>query len=299
MEKSRKNLHPANRFNQPYDFGKLTQYVPELKPYLIDQPGKTLSIDFNNPKAVFLLNKALLESEYKITNWTILPGSLCPPIPSRLNYIHHLSEILEPSDSIINALDIGTGSNLIYPILGHLEKSWNFVASEVHLPSIRHAQQLLNYNKHLKKHIQLRHQMNRDHVLQGVIQPGEYFHLVLCNPPFFKSAQEHRQSIERKNKGLHQQTKSHDSNFGGLNNELWYPGGEKNFVMQMIYDSFKLRNQIGICTVMISNKDHIRPLMAILEYHHIPVQIIPMSQGNKISRVLCWHLSPTGQRPKH
>src|SRR5690606_24621412 len=227
--------------------------------------------------------------EYPIRDWNLLAGSLCPSIPSRLNYIHYLADQLTVTDHPVRALDIGTGSNLIYPILGHFEKNWHFVGSEIHHPSIQHARHFLNRNKHLKKYIELRQQEHTEHILQGIIQQGEYFDVVLCNPPFYRSAEDYRATLVKKNQKLHGRIQSNASNFQGLSNELWYPGGEKKFISQMIYESLSLRNQIGLCSVLISNKEHIPPLRAILEYHGIScISVIPMHQGNKVSRVLCW-----------
>lgn len=289
MEKTVKNLHSKNRFNRRYDFGKLVQVVPELKSHLINLGADQVSIDFGNPQAVFLLNKALLESEYPIRDWRILAGSLCPSIPSRLNYILYLSDHMTASDRPVRALDIGTGSNLVYPLLGHFEKNWHFVGSEVHHPSIQHARHLLNRNKRLKKYIELRKQEQTEHILQGIIQPGEYFDVVLCNPPFYKSAEDYRATLQKKNQKLHGRNQSDASNFQGLGNELWYPGGEKKFIRQMIYESLSLKDQIGLCSVLISNKDHIKPLRAILEHQGVnSISVIPMLQGNKASRILCW-----------
>src|SRR5690606_26612958 len=112
MEKNKKNLHPQNRFNRPYDLQKLVNTVPELSSYITTKIDHKSSVDFSDPQAVFLLNKALLESEYAIKDWNILPGSLCPPVPSRLNYIHYLSDILGERNTPVRVVDIGTGSNL-------------------------------------------------------------------------------------------------------------------------------------------------------------------------------------------
>lgn len=292
MEKNKKNLHPQNRFNRPYDLQQLVNTVPELSSYITTKLDQKYSVDFSDPQAVFLLNKALLESEYAIKDWNILPGSLCPPVPSRLNYIHYLSDILGERNTPVRVVDIGTGSNLIYPILGHLEKGWDFIATEIHLPSIQHAKQFLSKNKTLKNHIQIRHQQDKERILQGVLKSEEYIDAVLCNPPFFRSAAEYQQNLQRKNQKLYGQASSTvKSNFQGLGNELWYPGGEKKFILKLIYESLELKDQIGICSSLVSNKDHLKSLIAVLDYHGVQHQIIPLAQGNKVSRLLYWHLN--------
>ncbi|WP_312696713.1 23S rRNA (adenine(1618)-N(6))-methyltransferase RlmF [Sphingobacterium mizutaii] len=293
MEKNSKNLHPRNKFNQEYDFKKLIKHVHQLKKHIVVLPDGRQSLDFRDPESVFLLNKALLESEYKVNNWDLLNGSLCPSIPGRLNYIHYLADLIQPKNpKKVNVLDIGTGSSLIYPILGFLEYHWNFVASDTHIPSIQHAHKILNDNPYLKKGIKIRQQENSDHILKGIIQPNEYFEAILCNPPFYKSREDYRQTVLKKNQKLHQETESTKTNFQGLSNELWFPGGEKKFISNMIYESFDLRDQIGLCSVLVSDKDNLKPLKAILEYHKTEdVKVTQMNQGNKINRILSWRLN--------
>ncbi|MFO6285112.1 RlmF-related methyltransferase, partial [Pseudomonas aeruginosa] len=59
---------------------------------------------------------------------------LCPQVPGRADLIHHLADLLAgdsgevPKDATI--LDIGTGANLIYPLIGAHEYGWRFTASE-------------------------------------------------------------------------------------------------------------------------------------------------------------------------
>ena len=293
MEKSSKNLHPRNKFNQDYDFSKLIKYVHILKKHIIPTPDGRKTIDFKNPESIFLLNKALLESNYSIKGWEILEGSLCPSIPGRLNYIHYLADLIDKNDSKnIKILDIGTGSGLIYPILGNKEYGWKFVGSETHKPSILQAKEIISKNTELYKAIEVREQENSKEILKGVIKPGEFYDAVMCNPPFFKSWNDYQITLKKKNQKLHKESENDSSNFQGLPNELWYPGGEQKFITQLIYDSFAFKDQINICSSLVSNKETLKPLKAILEYHKIKnIQVTKMIQGNKITRILSWQLS--------
>ncbi|WP_262709152.1 RlmF-related methyltransferase [Sphingobacterium daejeonense] len=60
------------------------------------------------------------------------------------------------------------------------------LAAETHIPSIQHANKILNDNPYLKKGIKIRQQENPEHILKGIIQPNEYFDAVLCNPPILQ-----------------------------------------------------------------------------------------------------------------
>ena len=46
-----------------------------------------------------MLNRALLKADYGIDFWDIPPNYLCPPIPGRVDYIHHLADLLARSNN--------------------------------------------------------------------------------------------------------------------------------------------------------------------------------------------------------
>jgi 23S rRNA (adenine1618-N6)-methyltransferase len=87
-------LHPRNAHGDRYDFTALTHACPELKPMIAVNKYGDESIDFSNPKAVKLLNKALLKFFYKIDDWDIPSGYLCPPIPGRADYVHYIADLI-------------------------------------------------------------------------------------------------------------------------------------------------------------------------------------------------------------
>ncbi len=127
------NLHPRNLHRNRYDFELLISNCPELKQYIGINKHQIETIDFSNPKAVKVLNKALLKTYYHIDFWSIPANYLCPPIPGRADYIHYIADLLAasnngtiPTESSILGLDIGTGANLIYPILGNAIYNWSF-----------------------------------------------------------------------------------------------------------------------------------------------------------------------------
>src|ERR1035437_1265681 len=87
-------LHPRNRHRERYDFTLLCKSYPDLKRYVALNAYNDESIDFSNAEAVKALNKALLKHYYDISFWDIPAGYLCPPIPGRADYIHHIAELL-------------------------------------------------------------------------------------------------------------------------------------------------------------------------------------------------------------
>ena len=85
-------FHPKNKHHGKYDFKTLIAANPDLATFVAVNEFGTETIDFANPDAVKMLNKALLLHFYGLKNWDIPKGFLCPPIPGRADYIHYLYE---------------------------------------------------------------------------------------------------------------------------------------------------------------------------------------------------------------
>ena len=213
------NLHRNNRHKNGYDFTLLCQTYPALQQFIRNNKfNNQPTIDFSNSDAVVALNAAILAKDYQIKYWQIPKGYLCPPIPGRVDYIHHLAELLENSlnnkkvkqhlhqlnlmESSISAVDIGTGASCIYPILGQREYNWRFVASDIDPTSVQAASDIIKKNKGLSQAITCRLQPNVESIFKDIIQKDEFYHLTLCNPPFHASVEEAAAGTQRKNKNL-------------------------------------------------------------------------------------------------
>ncbi|MCF1438579.1 MAG: RlmF-related methyltransferase, partial [Shewanella sp.] len=160
VKMSGKRLHPNNPMNLDYDFEALIAAQPKLKPFVKPNPYGTLSVDFSDPQAVRLLNCALLAHHYGIRNWDIPNGFLCPAVPGRADYLNHLADLLAAGGKIprgqkVSVLDIGTGANGIYPLVGHQTFGWRFVASDIDPVSLENFSGILVGNQ-LADHIELR-----------------------------------------------------------------------------------------------------------------------------------------------
>ena len=113
QEKSR--LHSRNINRERYDLVALIIANPELKSYVKPNKFGDDSVDFSNLKAVKQLNTSILNHYYGIENWDFPDENLCPPIPGRADYIHHIADLLSgsnfgriPVGDKITCLDIGT-----------------------------------------------------------------------------------------------------------------------------------------------------------------------------------------------
>ena len=279
-----KGLHPKNKFNKGYNFDNLIINNPLLKEFISKNKYDNLSIDFSNPKAVKELNKALLFSYDKISVWDFPDENLCPPIPGRLDYIHHLADLLSSQENI-KILDIGTGATCIYPLLGVAEFNWQFVGTDIDLDSLDSAQDIIDDND-LDSNIQLRQQFDEQHILKGILEEGDAFTATMCNPPFYKSAEEAQGANKRKNRNLGNNAVR---NFSGNNNELWYVGGEKAFLHNYLYESSLFPKASKWFTSLVSKKENVVSLeksskkLGVKEF-----KVVAMHQGNKVTRIVCW-----------
>ena len=279
-----KGLHPKNKFKNGYNFDELIIKNPALKEFVAKNQFDTVTIDFSNPEAVRELNKALIFSLDKISNWNFPKENLCPPIPGRLDYIHYLADFLSLKGEA-KILDIGTGATCIYPLLGVSEYDWNFVATDIDLDSLDIAQDIIDDNK-LREKIELRQQFKEENILKGIIVDGDSFSAVMCNPPFYKSAEEAQGANGRKSRNLGNNAVR---NFAGNNNELWYIGGEKAFLHNYLYESSLYRTSSKWFTSLVSKKENVKSLeKSSKKLGATEFKVIPMQQGNKVTRIVAW-----------
>lgn len=291
-------LHARNLHRSRYDFPQLIQSCPELAPFVSPNPYGDLSINFSDPIAVKMFNKALLKHFYGIRYWDIPKDYLCPPIPGRADYIHYLADVLSlhnngqvPTGPKIQVLDIGVGANCIYPIIGRQSYGWKFVGSDIHPASVKSAQFIVEANPNLTKAIQIRLQKTPTHIFHGVIKPSDRFDLTLCNPPFHASQDEAHATATQKLKKL---GKAFDRskvvlNFGGQKNELWCDGGEERFVCQMVQESTQFAEQCLWFSTLVSKKTTLPMLLKTLQNSKaVEVKTIKMTQGQKESRFVAW-----------
>lgn len=299
-------LHPRNRHQGRYDFAALIAVEPRLKAFVIINPYGKQSIDFASPAAVRVFNAALLKQLYGIKDWQIPEGYLCPPVPGRADYIHGLADLLAsdakgviPRGAGFTALDVGTGANCIYPLLGQHDYGWRFIASDIDAQALANARQTLRANA-LDKVIELRLQSDKSAFFKGVLRADERIVCTLCNPPFHSSAAEASTGSERKWRNLGKQDpqrKLPALNFGGKSNELWCKGGELTFVRNMIKESKDYAEQVLWFTTLVSKSAHIRLLQRVLkQVGAVDVQVCSMAQGQKQSRFLAWTFHTAEQR---
>ena len=292
-----KTLHPRNFHNDRYDFSTLIKSQNDLKEFVKPNKYGDLSIDFANSNAVIALNKALLSHFYGIKNWEIPKGYLCPPIPGRADYIHHIADLLAlsnngkiPKGKTIKGLDVGVGANCIYPIIGVSIYGWQFLGSDIEKVSIESVLKIIDSNEILKENITIKQQENPSNIFVNIINKDEKYDFTLCNPPFHKSLEEALAGNKRKVQNLTKQKNTKSAlNFGGKNNELWCEGGEIAFIKNMIKESLKFPKNCLWFTTLVSKKENLPFIYKSLkDIKAVEVKTIEMAHGQKISRIVAW-----------
>uniref|UniRef100_A0AAV1TYH4 U6 small nuclear RNA (adenine-(43)-N(6))-methyltransferase n=1 Tax=Peronospora matthiolae TaxID=2874970 RepID=A0AAV1TYH4_9STRA len=263
--------HDRNRYkHKAPDFYALGQQYAEFRHYLrnVDDVNCRASLAWDDPFAVRELTKTLLLHDFGL-HWEIPINRLCPPLPNRLNYLHWIEDLLRQADwskfvgqeqdlkttavneEIVSGIDVGTGANCIYALLGATMNKWRFIATEIDAESFACAKENVSRN-HLEAFITVK----RTHTNRLLAEPlegeplGHKFHFVMCNPPFFDNMDEADTNPE--------------SSCMGSTNEMVFPGGEVAFIGRMIADSKDLQNRVLWFTSMVGRKASLRKLLALL-----------------------------------
>ena len=296
-QQKKTRLHSRNKNRERYDLNALTTSNPELVNYVKPNKYGEDSVDFSNPIAVKILNKALLNHYYGIKNWEFPDENLCPPIPGRADYIHHIADLLcennlgtIPIGDKIICFDIGVGANCIYPIIGVTEYDWKFIGSDIDPKSIASAQNIVNANAVLKNKIECRLQIDSNDVFYGIISREEKIDLSICNPPFHSSLEDAQKGTRRKVKNLSGKTiKTPQLNFAGISNELICDGGEHKFIHNMIRESRNFSKNCYWFSTLVSKQSNLKGIYKALEKNEAKqIKTIPMGTGNKSSRIVAW-----------
>lgn len=290
-------LHIRNKNRERYDLEALKVAVPELADHITINKYDAQSVDFANPVAVKLLNKALLNHYYGIKNWEFPVENLVPPIPGRADYLHYMADLLGqsnfgelPEGDTIKVLDIGVGASCIYPIIGVTEYGWNFIGSDIDAQSIESSTNIVNSNPSLEGKVECRLQKDPKAFFTGILSKDEKIDFSMCNPPFHSSTEEAQKVSHRKVKNLSgKKSAKVELNFAGISNELICEGGEAKFIHNMITESQDFAKNCFWFTTLVSKQSTLKGIYKSLnEMEVAQVKTIPIGTGNKSSRIIAW-----------
>ncbi|XP_035784575.1 U6 small nuclear RNA (adenine-(43)-N(6))-methyltransferase-like isoform X2 [Anopheles albimanus] len=286
-----KFMHYRNRYREKPDYQELVKQFPELaKVATVDMKGN-IKLDYKNKETVQLLTKCLLLKDFGLT--LELPSNkLVPTLPLRLNYIHWLEDIGSVIDWMgsrkgIHGIDIGCGASCIYPLLAVVQSNrrWNMLAIEINELSLISARANVAANN-LADYITVVPQpAEGSTLLINVLKdfPNKNFDFCMCNPPFYDSvaSQEVCNRTGKRRKPTNAPT--------GSGEELCTPGGEVQFVGQLIRESLVLKDRISVYTTMIGHKQSYEEILRILKRNNIHnVTMSRLCQGNTTRWSVAW-----------
>ena len=116
-----KFMHPRNPYKTPPNFKRMAIDFPEFRKFVTQELSGKIKLDFNNPSALKMLTETLFLKDFQLTV-QIPSGCLVPTLPSRMNYLLWIEDLLKQlpkkDPSKIHGLDIGAGAAPVYPLLG-------------------------------------------------------------------------------------------------------------------------------------------------------------------------------------
>ncbi len=287
-------MHPQNPYQDRYDLKRLAKQHTALQQHIVLNPSGENSIDFSDSNAVYALNKAILLADFKLTAYELPTGYLIPPIPGRLDYLLHVRDLLSElfnrgADAKLRGLDIGTGANGIYGILGAQHFNWTMVGTDCDAKAVAIARANMQHTKSLQDKVEIRHQETKGFLFKTMIHRNERFDFTVCNPPFHASREDAVKGSLRKLKNLgNTNQKELSLNFEGQANELWCNGGEALFIKRLIKESVLFKDQVRVFTSLVARAEHLPKIEKQLKKAQASYRIVPMSQGHKKGRYVMW-----------
>ena len=140
-------MHPRNAyFNAPPDFARLARLDAGFA-YHVTWRGGSAQLDWGSEAALVELCRALLLHDFGV-RWTLPAGRLIPTVPSRLNYLLWVEDLLalRPGGAPVRGVDVGTGASCIYPLLGCAALRWTWIATELDPASVDSARLNVSLN---------------------------------------------------------------------------------------------------------------------------------------------------------
>ncbi len=200
-------MHTDNPYQNPYNFTKYIEIFEPLKKHVVLNPSGQETIHFSDSNAVYALNKAMLLADYSLEDYVLPKGYLIPPVPGRLDYLLYLRDFLLKRFNLstkkpLKGLDMGSGANAIYCILGAQHFGWSMVGAESDAKAVEIAKKNIQRSKALNDRIEIRLQENKQFLFKHMIQPNDSFDFSVCNPPFHSSKEEALKGSIKKHQNL-------------------------------------------------------------------------------------------------
>ena len=267
------------------DFLTLIKEFPELKKYKLKQNEDNedeFQFDWSNNELSLLMDKSILNYYFNIKYYDIPKGFLIPPIPSRINYINLINSIITKLIKDIDikniiGIDIGTGANIIYPILGYSIYKWKFICTEINKEAYNNAKLILQKNN-LENNINIIKQNNKDNIFISILNRENKYIFSMCNPPYYNYENEIK---------LEDKKRDNEYNF----DEIYYKNGEFGFFQRYFEESICYKNNVFLYTILIGKKINAENIYNKLSSYSDIIKIYIMQKiltGNNVRYIIYW-----------
>ncbi|CAG8452394.1 2890_t:CDS:10 [Diversispora eburnea] len=155
----------------------------------------------------------------------------------------------------------GTGASCIYPLLAcTLNKNWVMLATEIDEKSVEYAENNVLRNNLENKISVVLNKTDKKILLseEVMINNNIRFAFCMCNPPFYESQEQYEKGVEIK------QTPPL-SVCNGTSREKFTPGGEFQFIKDILDESLVLRNKIRWYTSKIGRLETVNKIVRELK----------------------------------
>ena len=261
------------------DFKFLSEEFPEFKKYVYINKYGGYSINWKNPNSIKELVKTILNKFFNITYYEIPENFLIPTLTSRYNYLNYINKLftkleIENKEKIL--IDIGTGANLIYPLLGYKLYNWKFIASEINEDAINIGKKIIKENN-LEKEILIIKQNDSKKIFENIINFNNKYLCSICNPPFFDI------NTEIKKDNLYT---DNEYNY----NEVYCEGGEIFFIKEMIKESYIYKKNIFLFSSLIGRKSNMKKIYSVMKNlkEMSLLKKITIKQGKNARWIIIW-----------
>lgn len=257
---------------------------------------RKIQYDFSTIDGQYDITEISVREYFGVPNYSLDRTKLCPRIPNRMEYLRIVEECLMEAEEVRTEfengceikgdeekcgentksgkerwiVDVGTGSSMVYPIIGiGMNDNNRFIATEINPSSFSHCRTILEDDERMKSRIILqRIESQTEKLLPLELHPNVHIRYTVCNPPFYESKKQLESKEELKARGKPNALVSDDS-------EMYYhKGGEVGFVMRIIDESVETSRipQYQHCwyTAQIGIHDHVRELESYLKEKSIP-----------------------------
>eukprot|EP00092_Neocalanus_flemingeri_P049704 GFUD01057215.1.p1 GENE.GFUD01057215.1~~GFUD01057215.1.p1 ORF type:complete len:218 (+),score=58.74 GFUD01057215.1:54-707(+) len=179
-------MHPRNPYKTPPNFKEMAVKYADFRKVVTQDISGKIHLDFNNPTALRALTTTLFLKDFQLTVF-LPPSSLVPTLPSRLNYLLWVEDLLsllpdKPKD--IFGLDVGAGASAVYPLLATRHLGWRMVATESDDGNYNAARENVTRNG-LDDKIDIINVEKTD-IFKQVLTENRHYEFSMCNPPFYK-----------------------------------------------------------------------------------------------------------------